>query len=42
MIAGKRGVLMKAVKFLREHLPPGANEDHNESPSTAEPVSSWH
>ena len=33
---------MKAVKFLCEHLPSGASEDHNESPWTGEPVSSRH
>ena len=42
MIDGKRGVLLKAVMFLCEHLPSRANEDHNESPWTGEPVSSLH
>jgi len=42
MIDGKRGVLMKVVKVLYEHLPSRANEDHNESPWTGELVSGRH
>ena len=40
MIDGKRGVSMKAVKFLCEHLPSRANGQESRFPAGIEPLPS--